>query len=431
MRDLALRLAEARTRRHLSDDAALGRATPPMLAGRARRSGLVDPGRVYEDDRRTFGPPLRFGLAVARHLCASRPRLRRRAHRVVPVLPSSRRRRVAATRWLPHRRRLARGVDALLLASLRRRDRRHDRLARAARVHPCAAARVLRCRGCTPAARRRRLPRAADRPAGRLRGTDGQRAEGRGRSVARRLRRTARDGEARRALVRAFGARANGRSCGSRSTATDRSAGASRRSSRSSASRTRPVAGHRPEEEVAAALSAARRVSRPPPSARATGSSSSRRRRAARRASSSPARRTRRPSSSSEGSTAPSQRAPSPRISARRSCASWRPGRRCASRPHAGSSRTRAELRLDRSLELVLRRVRASLKTHFNLAPSEYERPREATSAAGGSSSCASARAGMAPETVVEIGCGPGGLLAQLAASIPTSSFSVSTSTRR
>jgi glycosyltransferase involved in cell wall biosynthesis len=30
--------------------------------------GLVEPGRVYRPDQRAFGPPVRFGLAVARHL---------------------------------------------------------------------------------------------------------------------------------------------------------------------------------------------------------------------------------------------------------------------------------------------------------------------------------------------------------------------------
>lgn len=67
MRDLALHLAGAGhevtylTMRHW------GPATPPALPG-VRVLGLTRPGRVYDDDRRTLGPPLRFGLAVARHL---------------------------------------------------------------------------------------------------------------------------------------------------------------------------------------------------------------------------------------------------------------------------------------------------------------------------------------------------------------------------
>jgi glycosyltransferase involved in cell wall biosynthesis len=67
LRDLALRLAERGhevtylTMRHW--DA----ASPPSLAG-VEVVGLVKPGRVYRDDRRALGPPIRFGLAVWRHL---------------------------------------------------------------------------------------------------------------------------------------------------------------------------------------------------------------------------------------------------------------------------------------------------------------------------------------------------------------------------
>jgi glycosyltransferase involved in cell wall biosynthesis len=67
MRDLALHLAGSQhevtylTMRHWD-----GR-TPPSLDG-VRVLGLADAGRIYEDERRTLGPPLRFGVAVARHL---------------------------------------------------------------------------------------------------------------------------------------------------------------------------------------------------------------------------------------------------------------------------------------------------------------------------------------------------------------------------
>ena len=67
LRDLAVRLAALDhevtylTMRHWD-----GSSAPP-LAG-VNVIGLVDPGRVYNGDRRTLGPPLRFGLAVARHL---------------------------------------------------------------------------------------------------------------------------------------------------------------------------------------------------------------------------------------------------------------------------------------------------------------------------------------------------------------------------
>jgi glycosyltransferase involved in cell wall biosynthesis len=67
LRDLALRLAESGhevtylTMRHWRPGA------PPSLPG-VRILGLTAPGRVYDNDRRTLGPPLRFGAAVARHL---------------------------------------------------------------------------------------------------------------------------------------------------------------------------------------------------------------------------------------------------------------------------------------------------------------------------------------------------------------------------
>jgi glycosyltransferase involved in cell wall biosynthesis len=66
MRDLGLRLAEAGhdvtyvTMRHWED-------APPALTGVAV-VGVARPGRIYREHRRSFGPPLRFGFAVARHL---------------------------------------------------------------------------------------------------------------------------------------------------------------------------------------------------------------------------------------------------------------------------------------------------------------------------------------------------------------------------
>jgi glycosyltransferase involved in cell wall biosynthesis len=67
LRDLALRLAAGGhevtylTMRHWDT------ASPPILRG-VKVVGLVPPGRVYTSDRRTLGPPVRFGLAVWRHL---------------------------------------------------------------------------------------------------------------------------------------------------------------------------------------------------------------------------------------------------------------------------------------------------------------------------------------------------------------------------
>jgi glycosyltransferase involved in cell wall biosynthesis len=67
MRDLAVRLGSLDhdvtylTMRHWDS------AAPPRLPG-VNVLGLVGPGRIYGEHRRTLGPPLRFGVAVARHL---------------------------------------------------------------------------------------------------------------------------------------------------------------------------------------------------------------------------------------------------------------------------------------------------------------------------------------------------------------------------
>jgi glycosyltransferase involved in cell wall biosynthesis len=67
LRDLAVRLAASGhdvtylTMRHWST------GSEPSLPG-VRVVGLVPPGRIYADERRTLGPPVRFGLAVAHHL---------------------------------------------------------------------------------------------------------------------------------------------------------------------------------------------------------------------------------------------------------------------------------------------------------------------------------------------------------------------------
>ena len=67
LRDLGLRLSELGhdvtylTMRHWDS------AAPPSLPG-VRILGLTRPGSIYGRDRRTVGAPLRFGIAVARHL---------------------------------------------------------------------------------------------------------------------------------------------------------------------------------------------------------------------------------------------------------------------------------------------------------------------------------------------------------------------------
>ena len=87
MRDLALAPRRRRARGDLPDDAALGRRAA-RLPG-VRVVGLVRRARV-RDERRSLGPPLRFGLAVGATSLRHGARLRRRAHGGVPVLPSAR-----------------------------------------------------------------------------------------------------------------------------------------------------------------------------------------------------------------------------------------------------------------------------------------------------------------------------------------------------
>jgi glycosyltransferase involved in cell wall biosynthesis len=67
LRDLALRLAQAGHEVTYLTMTHWRRDDPPALAG-VRVLGLTDPGRVYDEERRTLGPPVRFGVAVWRHL---------------------------------------------------------------------------------------------------------------------------------------------------------------------------------------------------------------------------------------------------------------------------------------------------------------------------------------------------------------------------
>jgi glycosyltransferase involved in cell wall biosynthesis len=66
MRELALRAAARHEVTYLTMRHWHG-GNVPELPG-VRILGLTDPGRIYGLERRTLGPPLRFGLAVARHL---------------------------------------------------------------------------------------------------------------------------------------------------------------------------------------------------------------------------------------------------------------------------------------------------------------------------------------------------------------------------
>src|SRR5438874_749117 len=80
---------------------------------------------------------------AARAPAAPRPPLRRRAHSVLPVLLAARRRRAAPAGALSARRRLARGVEPLLLARLPRPSGGHAWLPGADALHAPAPARLL------------------------------------------------------------------------------------------------------------------------------------------------------------------------------------------------------------------------------------------------------------------------------------------------
>ena len=85
-------------RRHVSDDAPLGRRPSARTGRRARAWARCSRAQIYEDERRTLGPPLRFGFAVARHL-ARHGRDYDVVHtRLVPLLPRARRGGIQASR---------------------------------------------------------------------------------------------------------------------------------------------------------------------------------------------------------------------------------------------------------------------------------------------------------------------------------------------
>ena len=99
-------------------------------------------GLYTASGRRRIGPPLAFGLGVLRSSGAVRRALRRRPHGLVPLLQPARGGRAAAPGALSPGGRLARAVDARVLARLPRRRGRLGRLARAAGVRAHPAARV-------------------------------------------------------------------------------------------------------------------------------------------------------------------------------------------------------------------------------------------------------------------------------------------------
>ena len=107
-----------RSRRDLSDDAALGRGAARHSRGRDRRAGPCGDG-LYR--RAAIARPSRALRACRRPLPrASRSALRCRPYGRVPVLPDAGRGRRSTAREISARRGLVRGLVAALLAALRR-----------------------------------------------------------------------------------------------------------------------------------------------------------------------------------------------------------------------------------------------------------------------------------------------------------------------
>ena len=128
-------------RGHLPDAAPVGAASAPTSPGVDVRAVGPRMALYAGDGRRRILPPLVFGAGVLWHLLRHGAPLRRRAHRVVPVLLAAGGGGRAAARALPDRRRLARGLEPRVLARVPRPGRRRDRL--------------RSCSGCARACRQR------------------------------------------------------------------------------------------------------------------------------------------------------------------------------------------------------------------------------------------------------------------------------------
>ena len=191
-RNVAERLAARGSRGHLPDPAPVGarRARADRRARAGGDGGAAD-GALHERGRRRILPPLVFGARRARAPAAPRAPLRRRAHRVLPLLLAARRRRAATAAGLRAGRRLVRGLEPRPTGgSTSAGSGGRVGSARAAPLRPRAPARVLllaaarraparggparrgrRCsRACTPGpasrARRARPSRSSCSPGG-------------------------------------------------------------------------------------------------------------------------------------------------------------------------------------------------------------------------------------------------------------------------
>ena len=221
--------------------------------------GLVDPGRVYEDERRTLGPPLRFGFAVARHLARHG-----RDYDVVhtasfpffSVLAAAAPGGAAATGSSSTGTRCGHALTGVTtqVSSPARSAGSCSALASVVR-----AARVLHVTHERPSSAGRGFRGRADRPSGHLRRPGAVQPDERGRpALVVYAGRHVREKRVRRARARVRQARAKRPEPAARdSTATGRTAATSKARRRAGPRESVRVARHRPEDEVAAALARA------------------------------------------------------------------------------------------------------------------------------------------------------------------------------
>ena len=163
MRDLAVAVAAAGhdvtylTMRHGTQ------AETPVLAG-VRVLGLADAGRVYREERRSIGPPVRFGAAVARHLAAHGSEydvVHTASFPYFPLLAAGMFRRRAGYRlFVDWHEVWTRDYWRAYAGALRR----HCRLARATKVRTAPARRVLPLAHARRAPRERGVPEHPDHP---------------------------------------------------------------------------------------------------------------------------------------------------------------------------------------------------------------------------------------------------------------------------
>ena len=166
-----------RSRGHLSHAAAVGARSERTVAGVhvvavSPRMALYRRGR-----RRRILPPLLFGLGVLWHLVRRGRQVRRRAHGVVPVLPAARCGAPSAGEPVPAVGRLARGLDARVLARISRAKSAAVLGWRIQRACLRVPQRLSASRGCmSSGSARRRTQRRADAAGGAIPGTAPRRA---------------------------------------------------------------------------------------------------------------------------------------------------------------------------------------------------------------------------------------------------------------